>query len=158
MLGIILIGVLVMPQVGLWSRIEQAHGELAGGIPLTRYAPVSKWLSEHTLADSIVVQSDWDDWPMLFYFNTHNRYIVGLDPTFMYNFDPNLYASWAALTGEGRADTLVAFVTQKLSSRYVLVGKDHTALQHLLASNIYFRLVYEDDETWVYQFISSETI
>ena len=77
----------------------------------------------------------------------------------MYNFDPSLYDSWAALTGDGKADTLVALVTRKLSSRYVLVEKKgHTALQHLLASNIYFRLVYEDDEAWVYQFISSESI
>lgn len=156
--GVILVGVLVMPQVGLLERIKQAHDELTNGIQLTRYASVSKWLSEHTPADSIIVQSDWDDWPMLFYFNTQNRYIVGLDPTFMYNFNPALYDAWAALTGEGKADTLVELVTQKLSSRYVLVEKDHTALQHLLASNIYFRLVYEDDEAWVYQYISSEAI
>ncbi|MBI4090892.1 MAG: hypothetical protein HY422_02610 [Candidatus Komeilibacteria bacterium] len=154
--GVIVVGVLVMPQIGLWAHVKQAHDELANGIPLTRYASVSKWLSEHTPADSIIVQSDWDDWPMLFYFNTHNRYIVGLDPTFMYNADPALYDAWASLTGEGRADTLVALVTQKLASRYVLVEKDHTALQHLLASNIYFRLIYEDDEAWVYQFLSAE--
>ena len=87
---------------------------------------------------------------MLFYFNDHNRYIIGLDPTFMHNYDADLHDRWAALTARGESDDLLSFMKDELGTRYALIEKDHGAMESTFAQNVYFELVYEDSEAWVY--------
>ena len=53
------------------------------------YANASLWLEENTPAGSRVFQTDWDDFPQIFYYNTHNRFLICLDPMFFYEFDPH---------------------------------------------------------------------
>ncbi len=157
--ALVVIAMLVaLPRAGLWGRIEQVRAEVAQGIPLHQYQKVSNWLAQNTLPETIVLQSDWDDWPMLFYYNQRNYYLVGLDPTFMYNYSPKLYAEWADLTANGSTDNLVQVVDQDFHARYVLVDKDHAAFQKTVASNIYFRLVYEDDEVWLYRYTPAQAL
>jgi hypothetical protein len=49
------------------------------------------WLRENTPAGSTVLNVNWWDFPELFFWNTHNRYVGGLDPIFQYAHDPALY-------------------------------------------------------------------
>ena len=53
--------------------------------------------------DARVFATDWDDFPELFFWNTHNTYLLGLDPTYMYLHDPQLYLRWRAIT-RGQVD------------------------------------------------------
>jgi hypothetical protein len=59
-----------------------------------RLAAAGEWLRENTPPESIVFNPHWDDFPELFYWNTHNRYIGGMDPIFQYAYSPTLY--WKA--------------------------------------------------------------
>jgi len=146
---------LFLPNVGI-SQIIKTHLQLKNGVPFNRYSAVSEWLRENTPAGSVVVQSDWDDWPILFYQNTHNYYIIGLDPTFMYNYDDLLYNKWADLTARGRAENVREFIEEDLRAQYVMVEKEKQAMQSLFSNNVYFRLVHEDDEAWLYKLVDSE--
>ena len=139
-----------LPKLGPVAQITSVRAEIAGGVPLTKYRSALTWLEEHSEPESIVVHSDWDDWPMLFYFNDHNRYIIGLDPTFMHNYDADLHDRWAALTARGESDDLLSFMKDELGTRYALIEKDHGAMESTFAQNVYFELVYEDSEAWVY--------
>ena len=67
------------------------------GRDYTTFQDASMWLMEHTEPGERVYQTDWDNFPELFYFNTHNTYIVGLDPTFMYLANPELYLLWRSI-------------------------------------------------------------
>ena len=49
-------------------------------------------------AGSRIFQADWDDFPPLFFHNTHNTYTIGLDPTYIQLQDPDLYDLWVDLT------------------------------------------------------------
>ena len=142
--------IVVLPTVGLWPQIQLTHDQLQGGVSFHRYERAAAWLTANTPLHSTVLHSDWDDWPMLFYHNDHNYYIVGLDPIFMYNYNPALYKAWVGVTRDGRADDLATLVDIRLGASYTIIEKDHTAMQQLFATNVYFRLVYEDDEVWVY--------
>jgi hypothetical protein len=51
----------------------------------------AEWLREHTPQGSIVFHAHWDDFPKLFFWNTHNYYINGMDPVLLYAYDPTLY-------------------------------------------------------------------
>jgi hypothetical protein len=55
-------------------------------------------LAAKTPEGSRVFQTDWDDFPRLFYYITHNTYLIGLDPTFMALYDADLYERWVGIT------------------------------------------------------------
>ncbi|MEK7649345.1 MAG: hypothetical protein AAB367_00050 [Patescibacteria group bacterium] len=62
----------------------------AGIDPLYMKEP-ALWLKENTKPGEIIFHAHWDDFPKLFFWNTHNYYINGMDPVFLYTFDSSLY-------------------------------------------------------------------
>ena len=84
--------------VSIARSIPRAREAIANSKPYDLYADASQWLEENTPAGSRVFQTDWDDFPRLFYYNTHNTYLIGLDPTYMQLYDPDLYDLWVLIT------------------------------------------------------------
>lgn len=111
--------------------------------PVDYYAAAARWLQANTPAGSRVFTTDWDDFPMLFFHNTHNTYLVGLDPTYMYQHDPALYLSWRAIT-RGQVPTPSRTILDRFESRYVLTDRDHTAFFDVASADPGLRLVYRD--------------
>jgi hypothetical protein len=132
---------------------RQLVRDLHSGFSSTYLARANAWLKANTPEGSIVVQSDWDDFPALFYHNDHNRYIVGLDPTFMYQYDRVLYDRWSDLTRGLRKDDATHIITQDLKSTIVLVTKDHESFDRVMAAQRGFSVVYEDAEAKIYQLL-----
>ncbi|MBI5510383.1 MAG: hypothetical protein HY903_16630 [Deltaproteobacteria bacterium] len=62
--------------------------------------PVAEWLYANTPHESLVFTCDWDDAPELFFFNHRNRYLVFLDPIYMFAWRPALFRAWR-LIGDG---------------------------------------------------------
>ncbi len=125
--------------------------DLRGGFRADELAAVSAWLATNTPAGSRVVHSDWDEFPLLFYHNTHNTYIVGLDPTFLYKADEERYWTWANITlGKFSGDVYEA-VTTTLDSRYVLVTSDHVAMDRYFRDHDQFIRRYQDNEATIYE-------
>ncbi|MCP4592372.1 MAG: hypothetical protein GY842_16690 [bacterium] len=56
------------------------------------------YLREHSPEGAIVFTDDWDIFPLFFYHNHHNRYIVGLDPKFSHARDPVLWERYVKIT------------------------------------------------------------
>lgn len=125
--------------------------DLQRGFRVDELGPVSRWLAANTPVGSRVVHSDWDEFPLLFYHNSHNTYIVGLDPTFLYKADEQRYWTWANITlGKFTGDVYDA-VTSTLDSRYVLVTNDHTAMDRYFRLNENFVRRYHDTEATIYE-------
>lgn len=137
-----------------WLAGRDFRNELADlrqGFRIDKFQAVSAWLAVNTPAGSRVVHSDWDEFPVLFYHNTHNTYIVGLDPTFLYKADPDAYWTWANITlGKFNGD-LQRAVAETLGSQYVLVARGHGAMDQEFRSNPDFQKIYGDTEATVYQ-------
>lgn len=130
---------------------RQLVHDLRSGFRADYLAGASAWLAKNTPEGSIVVHSDWDEFPMLFYHNSANRYIAGLDPTFMYQHDAVLYQRWADLTsGKHRSDA-ERIITQDLQSTVVLVAKDHEAFRRTMEGLQAFSVVYEDGDAVIYR-------
>lgn len=62
---------------------------------------VNEWLIRHSPRDAVVFYDVWSDWPMMFYYNDHNRYVTGVDPTFLYEYSPDFYWVWRHISAEG---------------------------------------------------------
>lgn len=130
---------------------RQLVQDLASGFSPTYLSAASQWLAKNTPEGSIVVHSDWDEFPILFYHNDHNRYIVGLDPTFMYQYDKTLYQRWAELTSGNRTDVATPIILNDLKSSVVLVAKDHQPFRRTMEAQKGFTMVYEDEDAWIYR-------
>ena len=100
---------------------------------------------------SIVIHSDWDDFPVLFYHNSHNYYIVGLDPTFMYEYDKDLYWKWVDLTTGKEVKNVYQVVKNQFNASYIIIEKDHLGMDRIINGSLGFELIYEDNEAKIYQ-------
>lgn len=130
----------------VWS-VKQLY--LAGG-STQKYRGIAEWLKNNTPENSIIFHNDWDDFPALFYYDSWNYYIAGLDPTFMYDYDKDLHKKWVDIT-TARQPNISEIVKNDFRSEYVFVDKDHIALENNLKSDGHFDLVYKDDEGKIYK-------
>ncbi|MBN1779278.1 MAG: hypothetical protein JW816_03605 [Candidatus Buchananbacteria bacterium] len=124
----------------------------ASGFSFDHFSASATWLKDHAPKQSIVFHSDWDEFPFLFYFDSNNYYIVGLDPTFMYLNDPDLYQRWDDVVTGKTSQDLYQTIKELFNADYVFVDyKDHPDFDENLLSNIYFKQVYSDNEAHIYQ-------
>ena len=82
----------------LLRTLPAAHARVETLKPYDLYAGASNWLEQNTAEGELVFQTDWDDFPRLFYYNTHNTYLIGLDPTYLQLYDAELYNLWVDIT------------------------------------------------------------
>lgn len=54
----------------------------------------AEFLLDRTEPDEVVFTCDWDDAPTLFFYNHKNRYLVFLDPNFMFYWDRDRWKRW----------------------------------------------------------------
>ena len=93
---------------------------LAAQIDSDGYRRVAEFLEKNTTEGSVVV-SHWDDFPMLFMFNSKNHYLFGLSPSYAYGHDPRLYMVHSMFF-EGRIQDPESFVRQ-VGSRHVVLAR-----------------------------------
>ncbi|RMF93240.1 MAG: hypothetical protein D6734_10530, partial [Candidatus Schekmanbacteria bacterium] len=74
-----------------------------------RYRNAAKWLYENAIGMPVYL-TDWDDYPELFFYNSKNRYLIGLDPAFLYIYDKRMYKIWIEInSGRYKGDLKRAF-------------------------------------------------
>jgi hypothetical protein len=133
---------------GAWNTFQAARDSLRDSKPYTTYAGAAGWLADNTPAGARVFQTDWDDFPRLFFYNTHNTYLIGLDPTYMQIYDPELYDLWAAIT-RGKVEDPGALIAQEFGARYIISDLRHPAFLEQAAQDARLEEVYRDDSAVV---------
>jgi len=122
------------------------------GFSFDKFSQSAAWLKENTTAGDVVFHSDWDEFPILFYHNDHNYYLVGLDPTFMYEHDQDLYQRWVDITTGQPTDNLYRTIRDIFGAQYVFVDiTQSSAFDYNLANNFYFEKVFESQEARIYK-------
>jgi hypothetical protein len=116
------------------------------------YAGGAAWLVRHTPAGAIVFTPDWDDFPLLFFHDRHNRYVIGLDPTYLARQDPALYQLWQQL-GRGELVPPSRFLG-RFDSRVVLSDHTHDRFIAALAADPAMERAYEDSQCIIFRTIS----
>ncbi|MBT4277895.1 hypothetical protein HOD96_04075, partial [Candidatus Falkowbacteria bacterium] len=131
--------------------IAKTKNDLANGSNLSLYKGASEFIKNNSSQGAVIFHADWDDFPSLFYHNSHNYYLVGLDPTFMYSYNPDLYNEWASITlGEDNID-LHNKIKNHFKADFVFLDSGHLSFNQNLAINKNFKLVYSDHEAKVYK-------
>lgn len=105
------------------------------------------FLERQSEPGDIVFTDDWDIFPVYFYHNTHNHYIVGLDPKFTHERRPVLWERYVKISrGQVPATATVRVVGENgrvkeerirvrledirevFGAQFVIVDRDHRAL------------------------------
>jgi len=141
---------------GAWTTIKASQASLQTSKPYTTYAGASAWLATNTAAGERVFQTDWDDFPRLFYYNTHNTYLIGLDPTYMHLYDASLYDLWVDIT-QGKVERPAQAIEQKFGARWIVTDLRHRSFLEQAASDPKLVEVYRDGEAVVYQITGEES-
>jgi len=112
------------------------------------YRGASEWINANTPPGSVIFNTDWDDFPMLFYYNPDRVYIVGLDPTYLYDRDSELWKLYAHIT-LGEEDDPAPFIRDRFGAQYVFTDNEHPDLLRIAEDSGDFEKVYEDKFTTV---------
>jgi hypothetical protein len=104
------------------------------GLAWTTYRDGALWLARNTPAGSRVFTTGWDDFPHVFYWNTHNVYLTGLDPTYMSLEDPAAFELWRAIA-QGRVPNPGRQIRERFDSPYVLTDMEHRRFIQVAAAD-----------------------
>lgn len=132
-----------------WT-IPPAREALDRSKPYDLYAGASDWLMENTPAGERVFQTDWDDFPRLFFYNTHNTYLIGLDPTYMQLYDPALYDTWVKVT-KGNVENPSQVIAETFQARYVHTDLNHKGFLRAAQNDPGLKEIYRDGQAVVFE-------
>jgi hypothetical protein len=114
------------------------------------FAGSSAWLVANTAPGSRLFQTDWDDFPRLFFYNTHNTYLIGLDPTYMRLYDADLYELWVAIT-RGEVEQPSSAIGATFGAEYVVSDLKHTRFLEQAARDPGLVETYRDGDSVVFR-------
>ncbi|MEK6676102.1 MAG: hypothetical protein AABZ47_10670, partial [Planctomycetota bacterium] len=120
------------------------------------------FLEKQSQPGDVIFTDDWDIFPVFFYHNTHNHYIVGLDPKFTHERQPELWEKYVKISrGQVPADIKVKHrgesggaqeatvhvrledIRDEFGAKFVITDTDHRALADKLAAATHFaELIY----------------
>jgi hypothetical protein len=135
-----------------WKTLIDSQSNLQRAKPNQLFQNASAWLVENTPAGERVFQTDWDDFPRLFFYNTHNTYLVGLDPTYMQFYDADLYAVWVDIT-RGRVENPSQIIEENFGAEYILSDLTHRGFLTQATDDVRLQEVYRDSESVIFQVV-----
>ena len=133
--------------------IPQAREAINNSKPYGLYADASAWLEKNTPPGARVFQTDWDDFPRLFFYNTQNVYLVGLDPTYMQLHDPALYDRWVDIT-QGEVENPSQIIASQFASHYVHTDLNHEDFLQVAEEDPGLKEVYRDDQAVIFEVVA----
>jgi len=144
---------LLLPAV--WLNLNASREGLERSKPYERYAEAAAWLEANTPAGARVFQTDWDDFTRLFFYNTHNTYTLGLDPTYMQNHDSELYDLWRDIS-KGRVERPSEAINGRFGGSYVLTDLKHKDFLREAGDDPDLIEVFRDEYAVVFQVVASD--
>ena len=137
--------VAVVLSVLLFLNLAATVREIGQSERHDHYRAGAEWMRNNVPPGQLVFNTDWDDFPRLYYFDPSHYYVSGLDPSYLFDKDPELSALYDRIT-LGREDNPGPLIRDRFGARYVFSDNTHhDFFDHARASG-WFDIVYEDTE------------
>jgi hypothetical protein len=114
-----------------------------------QYEAAAQWLQTHTPPGALVFLADWDDFPLLYFHDTANTYSLGLDPSYLAERDPTLFAEWRAAV-EGHLPTPGETLRARFGAVAAFTDHRQTAFIRAMDSDAHARRAFADATGIVY--------
>ncbi len=138
--------------IGMAKTIPATEVSITNSKPYNLYQGASTWLVLNTPKGERVFQTDWDDFPRLFFYNTHNTYLAGLDPTYFQLYDKDLYDLWVQIT-RGEIAQPSQLILTRFSAHYVHTDLNHEKFLSQAAKDPGMVEVYRDGQAVIFEVI-----
>jgi hypothetical protein len=151
---LIFLAVLAVPLV---MTVYLARNSVSSSKSADWYADAALWLARNEPEGSFVFQTDWDDFPRLFFFNPEMIYTVGLDPTYMEIHNDDLFDDWVELT-QGNVDETGRVIQDQFGAQFVFTDLDHGDFLRRAADDPLLTEIYRDDEAAIFAVVDGEAV
>lgn len=142
--------------VVLFFNLRSTVHEIGRSSPHNYYKAGAEWMRANIPPGQIIFNTDWDDFPRLFYFDETHYYVSGLDPSYLFDKNPKLSQLYERITLGQEVDP-GPLIRDRFGARYVFSDNAHDDFfQHARESG-WFDIVYEDAEC-VIMYIRSEKL
>ncbi len=155
-LGILLVFYFYVNTVGLgWLGVDQPGlmNTIAENEPNDKYRRAMAWATgvdangkDNIPAGARIFNTNWDDFPKLFFYDTKHSYVYGLDPNYLYSENPELYKLLLDITA-GKTDNAGPLIRERFGSNYIFAdAKENEAMIAKALESGWVEMAYEDDE------------
>lgn len=141
--------------VSLMFNCLQAWQDVKSEADPFAYRGASEWITANVAKGSLIFNTDWDDFPMLFYYNPDYAYVAGLDPTYLYDKDKDLWQLYADIT-LGKKSDAASLIRERFGAEYVFTDNQHQDFLNIAERSRYFTTVYKDTYTTVLRVLSED--
>jgi hypothetical protein len=126
-------------------NVHQTTGDISGSEPRDYYSQGAAWMRANIPAGQVVFNTDWDDFPRLFYFDPKHAYVSGLDPSYLLDRSPELSQLYVDIT-TGEMEDAAPFIRDRFGSQWVFTDttSDHISFMDNARRSGWFDIVYED--------------
>ncbi len=103
-----------------------------------------------------IFNCNWDDFPKLFYFNTKQTYVWGLDPNYLFSENPELFRLIKDITA-GKIDDPAPIIREKFGAKWVFsdAKENEDFLAKMLESG-WARTRYRDGESYILEILDKK--
>jgi hypothetical protein len=129
-------------------NVRATFRDIAQSDPHDHYRAGSEWMRANLAPRQIIFNTDWDDFPRLFYYDPDHAYVSGLDPTYLYDKDPTLSQLNDRIT-LGEEEDPGPLIRDRFGARYVFTDNSHEDFFDNAQASGWFEIVYEDKECTV---------
>ena len=129
----------------LFFNLRATVEEIGRSEPHNHYEAGARWMRANIPAGQLVFNTDWDDFPRLYYFDETHNYVSGLDPSYLFDKSPDLSRLYDRIT-LGQEQDPGPLIRDRFGARYVFSDNEHEDFfTHARASG-WFDIVYEDPQ------------
>jgi hypothetical protein len=134
--------------VFLFLNLRATFKDIASSEAHEHYRAGAQWMRANIAPRQIVFNTDWDDFPRLFYYDPDHVYVSGLDPTYLFDKDAGLSKLYDRIT-LGDEEDPGPLIRDRFGARYVFTDNSHGDFFDNAQASGWFEVVYEDKDCTV---------
>jgi hypothetical protein len=133
--------------MALFANVYRTHKDISESDPRDYYAKGAAWMRANIPPGERVFNTDWDDFPRLFYYDQTHVYTSGLDPTYLMDKDADLSRLYDRIT-TGEEEDPGPLIRDRFGARWIFSDntKDHDSFYDNALRSGWFDRVYEDGD------------
>jgi len=133
--------------LALGANVYRTSHDIHDSDPRDYYAKGAAWMRANIPPGEMVFNTDWDDFPRLFYYDPTHVYTSGLDPTYLLDKNADLSRLYDRIT-TGEEEDPGPLIRDRFGTRWIFSDntKDHDSFYDNALRSGWFDKVYEDGD------------
>jgi len=152
---IIIATITLMLGIAFYLNLLATVREIGTSQPHNYYEKGAAWLRTNVPPGQIVFNTDWDDFPRLFYFDSSHYYVSGLDPSYLFDKNPELSRLYEQIT-LGREEDPGPLIRDRFGARYVFTDNNHHDFFTAVQESGWVEIVYEDEQCTIFHILDEK--